>query len=122
MMARRKDRPADGPAEDLSVHELIDGPTRDLSGLVVTPDAVQELATHDLSVHATQDLSGIAPTGGETPAPAGQVTTAPRSARRIGRWSTSPGCRRPGRSTAGPCSARCRGWAAGGVTPCPQSS
>ncbi|WP_446220515.1 MaoC/PaaZ C-terminal domain-containing protein [Micromonospora sp. IBHARD004] len=67
-MARRKDRSADGPTEDLSVHELIDGPTQNLSGLVVTPDAVQELGTHDLSVHATQDLSGLDP--------AGQVATA----------------------------------------------
>lgn len=73
-MARRKNRPADGPAEDVSLHELIDGPTRDLSGLVVTPDAVEELGTHDLSGYATHDLTRIDPTGGGTAAPAGPGT------------------------------------------------
>ncbi|MGN9803102.1 MaoC/PaaZ C-terminal domain-containing protein [Micromonospora sp. L32] len=65
-MARKK-RPADGPAENLSVHDLIDGPTEVISAadLAAVRAASSEHdvsleATHDLSAYATTDLSAHA--------------------------------------------------------------
>ncbi|TDC78451.1 hypothetical protein E1193_20725 [Micromonospora sp. KC606] len=65
-MAGRKDRPEDGPAEDLSVHELIEGPTEVISVADLAaaraagpgPDVAVE-QTHDLSAYATEELSGL---------------------------------------------------------------
>ncbi|SCE85517.1 MaoC/PaaZ C-terminal domain-containing protein [Micromonospora mirobrigensis] len=74
-MAIRKRRSEDGPAEELSVHDLIDGPTQVISGPGLPrpparePDGhdVSVEATHDLSAYATQDLSAHL----KTAAPAG---------------------------------------------------
>ncbi|MGW5669830.1 hypothetical protein ACWEVO_18040, partial [Micromonospora sp. NPDC003776] len=65
MMARRKRRPAE-PAEELSVHELIDGPTQDLTTARNAlagrggPEASRAEDHPPLSVEATQDLSALA--------------------------------------------------------------
>ncbi|SCE67712.1 Acyl dehydratase [Micromonospora viridifaciens] len=58
-MARRKQRRAEEPAEELSVHELIEGPTQDLSA------ARAASVTRDLSdatADVTRDLSAVAGT------------------------------------------------------------
>jgi acyl dehydratase len=66
-MAWRRRRP-EGPAEELSVHELIEGPTQDLTSARKAlaergdPEASRDPAVEHpaLSVEATQDLSALA--------------------------------------------------------------
>ncbi|MER5332448.1 MaoC/PaaZ C-terminal domain-containing protein [Micromonospora sp. NPDC002717] len=58
-MAGRRE-PAEGPAEDLSVHELIDGPTERLSEETLAAIRRPGPADHDLSLAETHDLSGHA--------------------------------------------------------------
>ncbi|MEU9825027.1 MaoC/PaaZ C-terminal domain-containing protein [Micromonospora chersina] len=56
-MARRKQRPEE-PAEELSVHELIEGPTQDLTSARASLAA---RGAPEPPVEATQDLSALAP-------------------------------------------------------------
>jgi acyl dehydratase len=58
-MAGRRE-PAEGPADDLSLHELIDGPTEVLSEEALAAIRRPGPAGHDLSIEETHDLSGAA--------------------------------------------------------------
>ena len=69
----RTNEPAEGPKRELSLRELIDGPTQEIPGYKPAVEATQDLSAHGPGLDATEDLSGR--DLGPAPGPSGPART-----------------------------------------------